>query len=63
MLLAPAQTTATFDRVNWIRSEEMSIVFSAPRCTPPMPAEVKNGMPASSAATTELATVIAPSPP
>lgn len=40
---APAQTTATFERVNRIRAAEMSIDFPAPRCTPPIPAEARNG--------------------
>lgn len=61
--MAPAQTTATLERVSWIRSEETSIVACAPRWTPPSPAEAKNGMPASSAATREEATVVAPRPP
>ncbi len=39
------------------------MVVAAPRCTPPMPAEEKNGMPASSAATRQEATVSAPARP
>jgi hypothetical protein len=63
MLRAPAHTTATLDRVNWIRSGETSIDVSAPRCTPPIPAEQKNFSPASCAAITDDATVVAPIPP
>ena len=37
MDLAPAQTTMTGVRASSSRSAEMSMVVSAPRCTPPMP--------------------------
>ena len=41
----------------------MSIVLSAPRCTPPMPPVANTSMPASAATIMVEATVVAPSSP
>lgn len=38
MDLAPAQTTATGERANSVRSLDTSMLVSPPLCTPPMPA-------------------------
>ena len=58
--LAPAQTTATEVCASSCRSAEMSIVTSPPRCTPPMPPVANTRMPAISAMSMVVATVVAP---
>ena len=60
MLFAPAQMTHTGVFASSCRSAEMSIVFSAPRCTPPMPPVAKKRMPAMVAMSMVVATVVAP---
>ena len=59
--MQPAQTTTTAVSASSSRSAEMSIVTSAPRCTPPTPPVAKTGMPASAAMIMVAATVVAPS--
>ena len=61
MDLAPAQMTMTGVRASSSRSAEMSIVVSAPRCTPPTPPVAKTRMPANAAMIIVVATVVAPS--
>ncbi len=63
MLFAPAQTTATGVLASSSRSAEMSIVVSAPRCTPPTPPVANTRMPAMAAIIIVAATVVAPSAP
>ena len=60
MLFAPAQTTQTGVLASSCRSAEISMVFSAPRCTPPMPPVAKKRMPAMEAMIIVVATVVAP---
>ena len=60
IILAPAQTTATGVWASSCRSAEMSMVVSAPRCTPPMPPVAKMRMPARLARIMVVATVVAP---
>ena len=60
---APAQTTSTPVWASSSRSAEMSIVVSAPRCTPPTPPVANTRMPAISAMIIVVATVVAPSSP
>ena len=57
---APAQTTRTGERLNSVRSAEISIVDCAPRWTPPMPPVAKKRMPAMLAQSIVPATVVAP---
>ena len=61
MAFAPAQTTMTGVCASSSRSAEMSIVVSAPRCTPPMPPVAKTSMPAMAAIIIVVVTVVAPS--
>ena len=61
MDLAPAQTTITGVWASSSRSAEMSMVVSAPRCTPPMPPVAKTWIPAMWAMIMVVATVVAPS--
>ncbi len=63
MALAPAQTTSTGVRPSSSRSAEISIVVSAPRCTPPMPPVANTWIPARCAMIIVVATVVAPSAP
>ena len=63
MALAPAQTTSTGVLASSSRSAEMSMVVSAPRCTPPMPPVAKTLMPAMAAIIMVVVTVQAPSMP
>ena len=63
MLFAPAETTVTLVLDSSSRSADMSIVFSAPLCTPPMPPVAKILTPAFSARIIVLATVVAPLSP
>ena len=63
MDLAPAQMTMTGVLASSSRSAEMSMVFSAPRCTPPMPPVAKTSMPAMWAMIIVVVTVVAPSMP
>ena len=63
MDLAPAQTTMTGVRASSSRSAEMSMVVSAPRCTPPTPPVAKTWMPAMWAMIMVVVTVVAPSFP
>ena len=59
--LAPAQMTATGVFASSVRSAEMSIVTSPPRCTPPIPPVTKTRIPASAASSMVADTVVAPS--
>jgi len=61
--LAPAQTTITGVRASSSRSAEISMVVSAPRCTPPMPPVANTWMPAMWAMIMVVVTVVAPSRP
>lgn len=61
--MQPAETTMTGVCASSSRSAEMSIVVSAPRCTPPTPPVAKIGMPARPAMIIVAATVVAPSSP
>jgi len=63
MLLAPAQTTATGVCASSSRSALTSKLWSAPRCTPPMPPVAKTRMPASAQAARVAATVVPPLAP
>ena len=63
MDLAPAQTTITGVWANSSRSAEMSMVVSAPRCTPPMPPVANTEIPAMWAIIMVVVTVVAPSLP
>ena len=58
--LAPAETTITGVRASSSRSAEMSKLFSAPLCTPPMPPVANTLMPARCAAIIVAATVVPP---
>ncbi len=60
---APAHTTHTGVRASSSRSADMSNVWDAPLCTPPMPPVASTRMPASAASTIVPATVVAPSSP
>ena len=63
MAFAPAHTTMTGVCASSSRSAEMSMVVSAPRCTPPMPPVAKTWMPAIWAIIIVVVTVVAPSAP
>ena len=63
MALAPAQMTVTGVLASSSRSAEMSMVVSAPRCTPPMPPVAKKRTPAMWAIIIVVVTVVAPSSP
>jgi len=63
IILAPAQTTATGVWASSCRSALMSMLVSAPRCTPPMPPVANTRMPARLARIMVEATVVAPVPP
>ena len=63
MLFAPAHTTITGVPASSSRSAEMSMVVSAPRCTPPMPPVANTLMPAMCAMIMVVVTVVAPSAP
>ena len=60
---APAQTTMTGVWASSSRSAEISIVVSAPLCTPPIPPVAKILMPAICAIIIVVVTVVAPSAP
>ena len=57
----PAQTTATLVRANSIKSPDISMVFSLPRCTPPIPPVTNIEIPAILAHIIVAATVVPPS--
>ena len=63
MDFAPAQTTMTGVWASSSRSAEISIVVSAPRCTPPIPPVAKILIPAMCAIIIVVVTVVAPSAP
>ena len=63
MAFAPAHTTMTGVCASSSRSAEMSMVVSAPRCTPPMPPVANTWMPAMWAIIMVVVTVVAPSMP
>ncbi len=63
MLLAPAHIPVMGGRPSSSRSAEISMVVSAPRCTPPMPPVANTRMPAMAASIMVPATVVAPSKP
>ena len=63
MDFAPAHTTSTGVWASSSRSAEMSMVTSAPRCTPPMPPVANTRIPARAAMIIVVATVVAPSSP
>ena len=63
MDLAPAHTTITGVWASSSRSAEMSMVVSAPRCTPQMPPVAKTWIPAMWAIIMVVVTVQAPSLP
>ena len=56
----PAETIATFVVDISVKSAEISIEFSAPRCTPPIPPVTKILMPTIEAILMVAATVVAP---
>ena len=60
MLFAPAQITMTGVRPSSSKSAEISIVVSAPRCTPPTPPVANTWIPARWAMIIVVATVVAP---
>lgn len=57
---APAETTATYVLPNSLKSADMSKVFSAPLCTPPIPPVTKIFIPAYWAHIIVAATVVEP---